>query len=98
MSGLPSPEIVSMGNMLVEVMRTRVDAPLDRPGEFAGPYPSGDTCIYASTVARLGRSVGFIGAVGQDDFGRCLLDRFAEDGVDFSCGRVLPGYTTGVAF
>lgn len=95
---LPSPEVVSMGNMLVEVMRTQRDAPLSRPGEFAGPYPSGDTCIYIDSLARLGRQGGFIGAVGDDDFGRCLLERFAADGVDFSCGRVLPGYTTGTAF
>jgi sugar/nucleoside kinase (ribokinase family) len=95
---LPSPEVVSMGNMLVEVMRTQRDVPLSRPGEFAGPYPSGDTCIYIDSLARLGRQGGFIGAVGDDDFGRCLLERFAADGVDFSCGRVLRGYTTGTAF
>jgi sugar/nucleoside kinase (ribokinase family) len=95
---LVSPEVVSMGNMLVEIMRTQRDVPLSRPGEFAGPYPSGDTCIYIDAVARLGRQGGFIGAVGDDDLGRCLLERFAADGVDFSCGRVLPGYTTGTAF
>ncbi|HUX86956.1 MAG TPA: sugar kinase [Chloroflexota bacterium] len=92
------PEIISVGTMLVEVMRIELDEPLGLPGTFVGPFPSGDTPIYADTVARLGRSVGFIGAVGQDDFGRCLLDRFARDGVDFSCGKVLAEYTTGVAF
>jgi len=54
---------------------------------FAGPFPSGDTPIYIDAVARLGRSAGFIGSVGQDDFGRCLLNRFARDGVDFSPTR-----------
>ena len=93
-----TPEVISIGNMLVEVMRVNLDEPLDRPGTFVGPFPSGDTPIYIDTVARLGRSAGFIGAVGQDDFGRCLLDRFARDGVDFTCGRVLPDHTTGVAF
>ena len=92
------PEVISMGNMLVEIMRVKLDQPLDRPGTFVGPFPSGDTPIYIDTVARLERSAGFIGAVGQDDFGRCLLDRFARDGVDFSCGRILPDHTTGVAF
>ena len=84
--------------MLVEVMRVSLDEPLDRPGAFVGPFPSGDTSIYADAVARLAHSVGLIGAVGDDDFGRCLLDRFARDGVDFSCGRVLSDRTTGVAF
>lgn len=92
------PEVISIGNMLVEVMRINLDEPLYMPGTFVGPFPSGDTPIYIDTVARLGHRAGFIGAVGNDDFGRCLLERFTRDGVDFSCGRVLDGYTTGVAF
>jgi sugar/nucleoside kinase (ribokinase family) len=93
-----SPEVISIGNMLVEIMRTGLDQPLDRAGTFAGPFPSGDTPIYIDTVARLGRSAGFIGAVGPDDFGRCLLERLERDGVDISQVATLPGQTTGVAF
>lgn len=95
---MPNPEVISLGNMLVEIMRMELDRPLDQPAAFVGPFPSGDTPIYISTVARLGHRAGFIGAVGADDFGRCLLERFAADGVDFSCGRILAGHTTGVAF
>jgi tagatose kinase len=54
--------------------------------------------LYIDTVARLGHATGYIGAVGDDDFGRCLLDRFSRDGVDFTYGKVLPDYATGVAF
>jgi sugar/nucleoside kinase (ribokinase family) len=93
-----APEVISLGNLLVEVMRVQLDQPLDRPGEFVGPYPSGDAVIYIDTVARLGHSGGYIGAVGRDDFGRCLLDRLAQDGVNCSGIRVLEGHTTGVAF
>jgi len=92
------PEVVSMGTMLVEVMRVGLDEPLDRPGTFVGPFPSGDTPIYVDAVARLGHTAGFIGAVGQDDFGRCLLERFKRDGVDASQVKVLPERSTGVAF
>ncbi len=92
------PEVISLGTMLVEVMRVDLDAPLDRPGAFVGPYPSGDTPIYIDSVARLGRQAGFIGCVGRDAFGRCLLDRLAGDGVDLSQVRELAGHTTGVAF
>ena len=77
------PEVISMGNMLVEVMRIHLDEPLNQAGTFSGPYPSGDTPIYIDTVARLGHAAGFIGAVGKDDFGRCLLERFEQDGVEF---------------
>lgn len=92
------PEVISMGNMLVEVMRIHTDEPMDRPGTFAGPFPSGDTPIYIDAVAKLGHSAGFIGCVGDDDFGRCILDRFNRDGVDTTCVRILPDHTTGVAF
>ena len=92
------PEVISIGNMLTEIMRVNLDEPLNEAGMFVGPFPSGDTPIYIDTVARLGFSAGFIGAIGDDDFGRCLLDRFARDGVDFSYGRVLQDHTTGVAF
>lgn len=95
---MSQPQVISIGNMLVEVMRINLDEPLDKPGTFAGPFPSGDTPIYIDTVARLGLSAGFIGAVGNDDFGRCLLDRFARDGVDSSCVQILPDHSTGVAF
>ncbi len=92
------PEVISIGNMLVEVMRKSLDQPLDQAADFSGPYPSGDVVIYIDTVARLGRKAGFIGAIGADDFGKCLLDRFTRDQVDFSCGKVLTSHTTGVAF
>ena len=32
-------EIMTMGEMIVEIMRDGVDQPLDRAGVFKGPYP-----------------------------------------------------------
>jgi sugar/nucleoside kinase (ribokinase family) len=91
-------DIIAIGEALVEVMRTRIDDPLDRPSEFVGPFPSGAPAIFADAAARLGPRVGFIGAVGDDDFGTCLLDRLRADGLDTTyCPRV-PGRATGVAF
>ena len=95
---MSTPEVISLGNMLVEVMRPELDEPLDQPGSFVGPFPSGDTPIYVDTVARLGHSAGFIGCVGLDDFGECLLQRLRGDGVDVSQVQVLKEHTTGVAF
>lgn len=95
---MSTPEVLSIGNMLVEVMRVNLAEPLDRPGAFVGPFPSGDTVIYIDAVARLGHSAGFIGVVGADDFGHCLLDRFARDGVDQTGVRISREHTTGVAF
>lgn len=93
-----SPQVIALGELLVEVMRKNVDQPLSQPGELVGPYPSGAPAIFADAVARLGGSAGFIGVVGSDDFGDCVLDRLRGDGVDTTHVRTVPGYTTGIAF
>ncbi|MCD8015732.1 MAG: sugar kinase [Lachnospiraceae bacterium] len=91
-------EVWIMGEMIVEIMRDREDVPLDQPGYFRGPYPSGAPAIFIDTVARLGHSAGIIGGVGKDDFGKCLLTRLQGDGVDVR--QVLQSETcaTGAAF
>lgn len=93
-----SLDILTLGEALVEVMRTGVDQPLHAPGPFVGPYPSGAPFIFAVQVARLGAKAAAIGAVGDDAFGRCLLDQLHTDGVDTRGVKTLSGYTTGVAF
>lgn len=93
-----SVSIVSIGELLVEIMREKVDESLDKPGSFVGPFPSGAPAIFADAVAKLGESSGIIGAVGEDDFGRLILDRLNKDGVDTSHVRVVKNFTTGVAF
>ncbi|MBM3475772.1 MAG: sugar kinase [Armatimonadetes bacterium] len=91
-------EIIAIGELLVEVMRTEVDAPLSEPGLFTGPYPSGAPAIFASQAARLGHKTGMVGAVGKDDFGLCLRRRFAADGIDDRHVVDVEGLATGVAF
>lgn len=87
-----------MGELLVEIMRDKVDVPLGVPGIFLGPYPSGAPAIFADCLARLGEEVFFVGAIGNDDFGFLILERLKQDGVDTSGIKVLNDYTTGVAF
>jgi len=87
-----------MGELLCEVMRPEVDMPLDKAGEFQGPFPSGAPAIFIDTVARLGHSAGIIGGVGKDDFGKCLIDRLKTDNVDCSLITEYDEGTTGVAF
>jgi sugar/nucleoside kinase (ribokinase family) len=79
--------IWTMGEMLVEIMRPRVDMEHDKIGEYMGPYPSGAPAIFIDTVARLGMPAGIIGGVGEDQFGRLILDRLENDGVD--CSHVI---------
>ncbi len=91
-------EIWTMGETLVEIMRTKEDVPLDRPALFKGPYPSGSSAIMISTVARLGHSCGMISGVGDDAFGACMLNRLNKDGVDTSKILVDPDNATACAF
>jgi sugar/nucleoside kinase (ribokinase family) len=87
-----------LGELLVEIMRDRVDVPFDVPDIFVGPFPSGAPAIFADCLARLGEEVFFVGAVGEDDFGKMILRRLKEDGVDIGGVKILPDFTTGVAF
>ena len=91
-------EIVTMGELLCEIMRPTENVELYEPGYFRGPFPSGAPGIFISTAARLGCTAAIIAGVGKDDFGKNILDRLRKDGVDVS--RVLESDkgSTGVAF
>lgn len=91
-------EIMTMGEIIVEIMRGEVDSPLSEAGIFKGPYPSGAPAIFIDTVARLGHSAAIVGGVGDDDFGRCLIDRLEGDGVDCSAVVRNDRISTGCAF
>lgn len=91
-------EIWTMGEMLVEIMRPRAGLPLHEPGEFLGPFPSGAPAIFIDTAARLGHSAGIISGVADDDFGRCLLERLAFDGVDLRFVKKISDRATATAF
>jgi sugar/nucleoside kinase (ribokinase family) len=91
-------DILTFGEALVEIMRTGVDQPMDTPGPFVGPYPSGAPFIFAVQAARLGATVAAIGAVGEDVFGKYLIDQLRADGVDTRGVKRLQSHTTGVAF
>lgn len=91
-------DILTMGEMLVEIMRDQEDVPFYKAGTFKGPYPSGAPAICIDTAARLGCHTAIIGGVGKDDFGKCLLDRLEQDGVDVSHVAQSEERATGCAF
>lgn len=90
--------VATIGEILVEVMRTTTGIPLAEPGPFAGPYPSGAPAIFADALGKLGVQAGIIGCVGADAFGKCNLDRLRRDGVDTSQIRISEDKITGIAF
>ena len=97
------PDIISLGELLVEITRSNVDIPHGKIGaSYKGPFPSGAPAIFIDSAARMGRqfnlSTGFIGVVGDDEFGECLINKLKNDRIDISQIRVLKDTTTGIAF
>ncbi|MBY9009065.1 MAG: sugar kinase [Candidatus Lokiarchaeota archaeon] len=98
-----NPNIISLGELLVEIMRTEVDVPHGRIGSYyKGPFPSGAPAIFIDSVARMSvpfhLSTGFIGAVGNDEFGQTIIEKLKNDNVDVSKIKVHENRTTGIAF
>ncbi|NNC23369.1 sugar kinase [Salinisphaera sp. USBA-960] len=90
--------IMTLGEIVVEIMAAECDQRFDAPGHWLGPYPSGAPAIFIDQVARLGTHCSLIGHVGDDGFGQLNVERLAGHGVDTSSIRTLPDYTTGSAF
>ncbi len=77
-------KIVTIGELLVEIMATERGEGFREPLALVGPFPSGAPAIFIDQAARFGQPCGMIGSVGNDDFGRVNLDRLASDGVDIA--------------
>ena len=90
--------LVTIGEILVEIMATTIGTGFREPQSLIGPFPSGAPAIFINQASRLGASCAIIGAVGDDDFGRVNLDRLSADGVDVSAVTIHPDVATGSAF
>lgn len=66
-------------------------------GSGFSTFPGGKGANQAVAAARLGGNVRMIGRVGDDDFGRTLLDNAKEDGIDTRYVRKDEKSLTGVA-
>ncbi|MFM0363383.1 tagatose kinase [Paraburkholderia sediminicola] len=90
--------ILTMGEILVEIMAAERGQSFRRPGTLIGPYASGAPAIFIDQVARVGSRCAMIGCVGDDDFGALNVERLRADGVDVSGIAVIKTATTGSAF
>jgi ribokinase len=75
---------------------------LPNPGETVRGHdflvaPGGKGANQAIAAARLGGDVGFIGSIGDDDFGRSIRKSLLDSGVDTARLCVRPNSATGVA-
>ena len=90
--------ILTMGEILVEIMATERGQSFRHPGTLIGPYASGAPAIFIDQVAHIGNRCAMIGCVGNDDFGVLNVERLRSDGVDVSGISVIKSATTGSAF
>ncbi|MCP9231796.1 sugar kinase [Mesorhizobium sp. LMG 17147] len=91
-------KVVTIGEIVVEIMATTIGDGFLEPISLMGPFPSGAPAIFIDQVARMGQPCGIVSFVGDDDFGRTNLNRLRQDGVDCSAIGVDPDRPTGSAF
>ena len=75
------PEIVTVGEALIDLTQTAEDAMHIR--RYAA-FPGGAPANVAVAAARLGAETAFIGKVGRDAFGASIRETLCRDGVDVS--------------
>lgn len=91
-------KIITIGEILVEIMATEIGDGFLEPIALVGPFPSGAPAIFIDQAAKFGQPCGMIGCVGDDDFGRLNVERLRRDGADVSAIAVDPDRPTGSAF
>ena len=94
-------DIITFGDMCVDLIMTGDDVTpcfgqVEKLVENYFLEMGGSCCIFACQAARLGLRVGILGLVGDDDFGRLILRRLNEWGVDTRHVIVDPILKTGI--
>lgn len=92
------PEIITIGEIIVEMMAKEVGQTFDLKGEWIGPFPSGAPAIFINQSAQIGSSSGIIGVVGDDEFGKLNIEKLKASGVQVDMIFEDKDSTTGVAF
>ena len=75
-------DIVTVGEILAEILTEHTNQEFTSPGILLGPYPSGAPAIAIDQAAKMGARTAIIARVGRDDLGKLNIDRLASDGVD----------------
>jgi fructokinase len=89
-------DVLSLGEALVDFIPSRRGRLRD-VSAFER-HPGGAPANVAIGCARLGARTAFLGAVGDDEFGRFLGAALAQEGVDVSRLRYAKGHQTGLSF
>ncbi|MEA3485226.1 MAG: PfkB family carbohydrate kinase, partial [Candidatus Aerophobetes bacterium] len=75
------PEAICLGEILIDMIPDKKGVAWREISNFS-PVPGGAPANVCIGLARLGVKAGFIGKVGDDPFGRMLIDTLQRNGVD----------------
>lgn len=76
-------DIVPIGRVAIDFNPVDINRPLSESETFK-KYLGGSPANIAVGVSRLGKKVGFIGKVSDDQFGKFVADFFKNEGIDIS--------------
>src|SRR5437879_2289524 len=77
----PLLDVVTCGELLIDFVAREAGATLAQASLFQ-KAPGGAPANVAVGLARLGHRVGFLGQVGDDEFGHFLAETLRENGVE----------------
>jgi len=90
-------DLVGLGSAIVDFAPANTGAPLSRVQSFV-PSAGGAVSNVLVGASRLSLRTGFLGCVGDDEFGTFILRDFEHEGVDVSRVKRVRGRNTGLAF
>lgn len=76
-------DVIPVGRIAIDFNPTDIHMPLNKSQNFK-KYLGGSPANIAVGLSRLGKKVGFIGKVSDDQFGTYVTDYFNEEGIDTS--------------
>ncbi|ASV88609.1 pfkB carbohydrate kinase family protein (plasmid) [Ochrobactrum quorumnocens] len=91
-------KIITIGEIVVEIMAVETGNGFRSAIPLIGPFASGAPAIFIDQAAKMGQPCGIVSAVGNDDFGTLNIERLQRDGVDVSAIGIHPTAATGSAF
>lgn len=76
-------DVIAIGRVTIDLNPNEINRPLEESRTFS-KYLGGSPANVAIGLSRLGKKVGFVGKVSNDQFGRYVKEVFEREGVDTS--------------
>jgi len=90
-------DLIGLGSAILDFAPINVGLPLSEVQGFT-PCAGGAVANILVAASRLGLRTGFVGCMGDDEFGTFVLRDFEREGVDISHVKRITGMATGIAF